>query len=118
MYVLTWLLRAFLFFVLFAFAMNNGHEVQLKWFFGFEWRASMVLIVLTIFAVGCALGALAMLPSWWRLRRCVREMEARGDAASGNTQPGASSSRAKAKSGAVTAESAHAVLEHPPRDGL
>jgi uncharacterized integral membrane protein len=117
MYLLTWLLRAFLFFVLFAFAMNNGHEVQLKWFFGFEWRAPMVLIVLTIFAVGCGLGALAMLPSWWRLRRCVREMEARGDvAALGRAQPAAPSAKIKTKGAAEAARPP--TLEHPPRDGL
>lgn len=113
MYVLTWLLRAFLFFILFAFAMNNGHEVPLKWFFGFEWRAPMVLIVLTILSVGCVLGVLVMLPSWWRLRRCVRDMAAKS-ATQGH--PAATVST-KAKGQSDPAARAP-VLEHPPRDGL
>jgi uncharacterized integral membrane protein len=117
MYLLTWLLRAFLFFVLFAFAMNNGHEAELKWFFGFEWRSPMVFIVLTVFAVGCVLGALAMLPSWWRLRRCVREMEARGDAATPSAMPATTTTKAKTKA-AAEAVARPPVLEHPPRDGL
>jgi len=39
------------------------------WFFGFDWHAPMVIIVLTAFAAGCAVGVLAMVPSWWRQRR-------------------------------------------------
>ena len=73
MRVLTWLLRAFLFFTLFAFALNNQEEAVVRWFFGHEWRTAMVYIVLAAFALGCALGVLAMLPSWLRLRRRVQE---------------------------------------------
>ncbi len=69
MRLLRWLLRAVIFFVLFAFALNNGHEVQLKWFFGYEWRAPMVLIILATFVAGCVLGVLGMLPGWWHQRR-------------------------------------------------
>ncbi|WP_338413690.1 LapA family protein [uncultured Sphaerotilus sp.] len=66
---LSWLFRAAVFFVLFAFALNNQHEVQLKWFFGFEFRAPMVLLVLVVFAAGAVFGVLAMTPNWWRQRR-------------------------------------------------
>ncbi|MBK6716577.1 MAG: LapA family protein [Burkholderiales bacterium] len=70
---LTWLFRAAVFFVLFAFALNNQHEAQLHWFFGWVTRTPMVFVVLGAFASGCVVGALAMLPSWWRLRRQARE---------------------------------------------
>jgi uncharacterized integral membrane protein len=66
---LSWLFRAAVFFVLFAFALNNQHEAQLKWFFGFEFRAPMVLMVLVVFAAGAVFGVLAMTPNWWRQRR-------------------------------------------------
>lgn len=66
---LSWLFRAAVFFVLFAFALNNQHEAQLKWFFGFEFRAPMVLMVLVVFAAGAIFGVLAMTPNWWRQRR-------------------------------------------------
>ena len=56
---LVWLFRAFLFFALFAFALNNQHDASVKWFFGQEWRAPMVFIVLVAF--GLARGAAAAL---------------------------------------------------------
>ena len=65
----NWLFRALVFFTLFAFALNNQQEVAVQWFFGFEWRAPMVIVVLAAFAAGCAIGVLAMVPSWWRRRR-------------------------------------------------
>jgi lipopolysaccharide assembly protein A len=68
---LSWLFRAAVFFVLFAFALNNQHEAQLKWFFGFEFRAPMVLMVLVVFAAGAVFGVLAMTPNRWRQRRRV-----------------------------------------------
>jgi uncharacterized integral membrane protein len=72
MRALAWLVRAFIFFALFAFALNNQQEVAVRWFFGFEWHAPMVIIVLAAFAAGCAIGVLAMVPSWWRQRRVAR----------------------------------------------
>ncbi|MES2958151.1 MAG: LapA family protein [Pseudomonadota bacterium] len=68
----AWLVRAFIFFSLFAFALNNQQEVAVHWFFGFEWHAPMVIVVLAAFAAGCVIGVLAMVPSWWRQRRVAR----------------------------------------------
>jgi uncharacterized integral membrane protein len=68
MRIFSWLLRAFIFFTLFAFALNNQHTASVHWFFGVEWRAPMVFVVLAAFAAGCALGAAAMLPGWWKNR--------------------------------------------------
>ena len=73
MRTLNWLWRSLLFFVLFAFALNNQHTVELKWFLGYQWQAPMVFIVLGAFALGCATGVLAMVPSWWRHRRDARQ---------------------------------------------
>jgi putative membrane protein len=72
MRTLNWLWRGLLFFILFAFALNNQHLVELKWFLGYRWQAPMVFIVLGVFALGCISGVLAMLPSWWRHRREAR----------------------------------------------
>jgi len=72
MRVLVWLLRAAIFFSLFAFALNNQHEASVRWFFGQEWRSPMVFIVLAAFILGCVFGVLAMVPSWWRHRRVAR----------------------------------------------
>jgi uncharacterized integral membrane protein len=65
----VWALRAFVFFALFAFALNNQQPTVVRWFFGVEWHAPMVIVVLTAFAAGCAIGVAAMVPSWWRHKR-------------------------------------------------
>ena len=68
----AWLLRGLIFFTLFAFALNNQQDTVVHWFFGFEWRAPMVIVVLAAFAAGCAIGVLAMVPAWWRHRRTAQ----------------------------------------------
>ena len=75
MRTLVWLLRALLFFTLFTFALNNSHEASVHWFFGHEWRAAQVIIVLLAFGLGAAFGVLAMVPSWWRHRRAAQRIE-------------------------------------------
>jgi len=70
-----WLFRAFIFFALFAFALNNQHDASVKWFFGQEWRAPMVFIVLAAFGLGCAFGVIAMVPSWWKHWRVARRVQ-------------------------------------------
>ena len=73
MRLLTWLFRGLVFFVLFAFALNNMHLVELQWFWGYRSQAPMVFVVLAVFGLGCAMGVLAMVPSWWRHRRDARQ---------------------------------------------
>ncbi|MFG6413236.1 lipopolysaccharide assembly LapA domain-containing protein [Roseateles sp. DC23W] len=75
MRTLVWLLRALLFFTLFAFALNNSHDAVVRWFFGHEWRAPQVIIVLLAFGLGAAFGVLAMVPTWWRHRRAAQRSE-------------------------------------------
>ncbi|MBK8072063.1 MAG: LapA family protein [Ramlibacter sp.] len=82
---LLWLLKAAIFFTLFAFALNNQDDVTVHFFFGTSWQAPLVLVVLAAFALGLVVGVLGMLPRWWRRRRAVRQ-----DAATGGTgTPGA-----------------------------
>jgi putative membrane protein len=69
MRILTWLFRAFLFFALFAFALNNLQPATVNWFFSYAWTTPLVIIVLVAFACGAVFGVLAMTPSWWRHRR-------------------------------------------------
>ena len=103
MRAIVWLVRFAVFFTLFAFALNNQHESSIHWFFGQEWRAPMVFIVLAAFGFGCAFGVFAMVPSWWRHRRVARR----------------ETSRALAVVPAATvAGSLEPQLTHPPRDGL
>ena len=66
---ITWVLRVFLFLVLFLFALKNYEVVPLKFYFDIEWRAPLVLLLLIFFAAGIALGVLACLPRLFRQRR-------------------------------------------------
>src|SRR6218665_3272034 len=63
---LLWLLKAAIFFTLFAFALNNPHDATVHFFFGTQWRARLVLVVLAAFSAGLAVGVLGMVPRWWR----------------------------------------------------
>ena len=104
MQILHWAWRALVFFALFAFALNNRHDVTVHWYFGWEWRAPLVFVVLAVFAVGCAFGVLAMVPRWWLRRRAARGEAARAASAAAPAAP----------LPAIT----ESALEHPPRDGL
>jgi uncharacterized integral membrane protein len=104
MRVLVWLVRAFIFFTLFAFALNNQQPVTVNWFFGAQWQAPMVIVMLAVFAAGAALGVVAMLPgAWQRWRRQRRRAEAVAAA------PAAAPAPSLAPSGFGT---------EPPRAGL
>jgi uncharacterized integral membrane protein len=100
----VWLFRAFVFFALFAFALNNQHDASVKWFFGQEWRAPMVFIVLGAFGLGCAFGVFAMVPSWWKHWRVARRVQP-VDTVMDHPLP----------SPAIALDSG---ADHPPRDGL
>ena len=70
---ITWLfkllLKVAIFFTLFAFALNNQSDVTVRFFFGHQWSAPMVLVVLGSFTAGLTIGILGMVPRWWRQRR-------------------------------------------------
>ena len=71
-----WLLNAAIFFVLFAFALNNQDSVTLKLFFGTSWQAPLVLVILAALVLGVFLGVLVMLPLWLRAKRARRRSTA------------------------------------------
>lgn len=85
---LTWLLKAAIFFTLFAFALNNQNEVAVYFFFGTVWKAPLVLVVLAAFACGLALGVLVMTPRWWKKHRLPSpsSVNAHSDTVSANQQ--------------------------------
>jgi uncharacterized integral membrane protein len=69
---LSWLLKAAIFFTLFAFALNNQQDATVHFFFGTTWTAPLVLVVLAAFAAGLVMGGLLMVPRWWKQRKGVR----------------------------------------------
>ena len=74
--LLQWLLKAAVFFTLFAFALNNQQDTRVHFFFGTFWQAPTVLVVLTSFALGVVVGVLGMVPRWWRQRQAARQGQA------------------------------------------
>lgn len=71
--LIKWVLKAAIFFTLFAFALNNQQDATVHFFFGTQWRAPQVLVVLSAFAAGLMVGALGMAPRWWRQRQAARQ---------------------------------------------
>jgi len=96
------LLWSFVFFTLFAFALNNGEPATVHWFFGFAWHAPMVVVVLVSFVAGCLFGMFGMLPSWWKHRRRAKRQMPLAPTPVPTVAPPASDFGA----------------EHPPREGL
>jgi len=72
---LMWLLKAAIFFTLFAFALNNQQDATVYFFFGTRWQAPLVLVVLSAFAVGVVVGVLGMVPRWWQHRSAARKAQ-------------------------------------------
>ena len=79
--LLQWVLKAIIFFTLFAFALNNQQETRVHFFFGTFWQAPTILVVLTAFALGVAVGVLGMVPRWWRERRVAQQAQAQSSPA-------------------------------------
>lgn len=80
-WLLKWVLKAAIFFTLFAFALNNQQDTTVHFFFGNQWQAPQVLVVLTAFAAGVAVGVVGMVPWWWRQRRLSKQAIAEGPSA-------------------------------------
>ena len=104
MRIFSWLVRGFIFFTLFAFALNNQQNATVRWFFGVEWTAPLVIVVLAAFAAGAVIGVLAMLPGRWRRRTPMPEP--------------VSKVAARSPAGPPSVTPSDFGPEHPPREGL
>jgi putative membrane protein len=66
---LNWIFRVAIFLVLLGFAVKNDQPITLRYFFGYEWQSSLVLVLLIFFAAGTAVGVIAMLVNVLQQRR-------------------------------------------------
>lgn len=66
---LTWFVRIVLFLLLLGFAVKNADTVRLQYYFGYEWQAPLMLILLVFFILGVTIGVLACLGKIFRQRR-------------------------------------------------
>ena len=73
--LLRWTLKAAIFLIMLAFALNNQGDVAVQFLWGLQWRAPMVLVLLVVFTLGVAVGVLGMVPRWWRQRRLAQKAQ-------------------------------------------
>jgi len=71
---LSWVVRALLFLVIFAFALLNTEPVILHFFLGRTWELPMILVLLVFFALGAATGILACLSRLLGQRREIQKL--------------------------------------------
>jgi uncharacterized integral membrane protein len=76
LWLLQWTLKAAIFLMLFAFALNNQEDVQVRFFWGLQWTSPLVLVLLGFFAAGVVVGVLGMVPRWWRQKRLAQKAAA------------------------------------------
>ena len=91
LWLLQWMLKAAIFFTLFAFALNNQHEAVVHFFFDAQWQAPMVLLLLVAFVLGVMIGVLGMVPRWWRQRQLAQRTPQPEDSPANPTSPAAAS---------------------------
>lgn len=66
---LSWFIKIILFLLLLSFAVKNTETAVLRYYFGYEWQAPLVLILLVFFCAGAAVGIIASLSYIFRQRR-------------------------------------------------
>jgi len=69
MRIVTWTIRLVVFALLVAFAAKNVEPVALRFYFGVELKAPLVLVLLAAFALGALFGTAALLGTLVRQRR-------------------------------------------------
>ncbi len=89
LWLLQWTLKAAIFLMLFAFALNNQEDVQVRFFWGLQWRSPLVLVLLGFFAAGVVVGVLGMVPRWWHQRRLAKQAQQAAPAATTTPKPAA-----------------------------
>lgn len=75
MHYLAWLLRITLFLLLLGFAIKNSDPVSVQYYFGQEWRAPLVFVLLISLCLGAALGIVAALGQIFRQRREIIDLK-------------------------------------------
>ncbi len=71
----NWVWRLAVFFLLVGFTVKNDQPVTLQYFLGLAWQTSLVVVLLTFFALGAAIGVLAMLGVVLQQRRLIARLE-------------------------------------------
>ena len=87
---LAWVLKFALFMLVLTFAVRNTDPVTVRYYFGGEWQAPLIFVLLVAFCAGVAIGLLAGMAQLIRQRREITALRRGLQAGSG----GASLARA------------------------
>jgi lipopolysaccharide assembly protein A len=117
MRVISWVAVATLFLLLFGLAANNQHEGLVKGFFGAEWRAPMIVVLLLSFAAGALLTLVSMLPPMLK-RAAARARPVAARKPDKASAAAALPTRVRDAAGLDTGTGPSVTAAHPPRDGL
>jgi uncharacterized integral membrane protein len=69
------IIAAIVFVILFGFALENLHEAELHFFFKYDLKLPLALVLFGFFVLGAVGGVLAMMPSFFRQRRDLAMMK-------------------------------------------
>ena len=75
MQYLAWFLKLALFVLVLAFAVKNTDPVTVRYYFGGEWQAPLVFVLLVAFCAGIAMGLFAGLTQFIRQRREIATLK-------------------------------------------
>ncbi len=75
MQFLIWILKFALFVLVLAFAVRNTDPVTVRYYFGGEWQAPLVFVLLVAFCAGIAAGLFASLTQLIRQRREIAALK-------------------------------------------
>jgi uncharacterized integral membrane protein len=70
-----WLLKFALFVLILSFAAKNTETVSVRYYLGQEWQAPLVLVLLTFFCLGVAVGIIASFGRLFRQRRQIAALK-------------------------------------------
>ena len=72
---LAWVLKFALFVLVLTFAVRNADPVTVRYYFGGEWQAPLIFVLLVAFCGGVAIGLAAGMPQLFRQRREIAALK-------------------------------------------
>jgi lipopolysaccharide assembly protein A len=71
----SWIFKFLIFLLLLGFALNNLQPVDVSYYFAFQWRLPLVVVILLALVVGAVLGLLAATGPLYRQRRQIQQLK-------------------------------------------
>jgi len=83
---LAWVLKFALFVLVLTFAVKNSDLVTVHYYFGEEWQAPLIFVMLVAFCAGVAIGLTAAMTQLIRQRREIAALKRGKQAGESDTQ--------------------------------